>query len=259
MSDNDKKDNHELTHEEVLKNLEEWEKFKKEFPKLPFPRNYDNATKFGTDWLDHLLDLDHDDPSFETKLNVEVLMEQFCWFVKEKKEIPLPLSSFVARAFHDYLRNGKTLEQGFLLKGETGKKVKRNYDGLPFPISLGHYYWAVVVDGLDPLEVKKVIQREDKVKKSTLNDYIDNERLVRMAVGNLIGSVEGLLYRHLNEEEQKRLAELTSDILPDFKYIPMIPKEHLLKQKEKDEEEALRRVKEARVEALKKQFGYDKF
>ena len=254
MSEDDKKDNHELTDEEVKSHLEAWEKFKEEFPKLPFPRNFSNEAKFGTDWLDHLLDLDRDDPMFETSLNVEVLMEQFCWFVKEKKEIPLPLSSFVARAFHDFLRNGKSLEQGFLLKGDgSGQKVKRNYDGHPFPIPLGHYFWAVVVDGLDPVEAKKVIQKEDNVKKSTLNDYIDNERLVRMAVGNVIASVEAYEYRHLTEEEQKRL----TNIIPDFNYIPMIPKEHLLKQKEKDEEEAKRRIKVERKNRLIKQWKLD--
>ena len=254
MSDDDKKDNHELTDEEVKNHLEAWEKFKEEFPKLPFPRNFSNEAKFGTDWFDHLLDLDRDDPMFETSLNVGVLMEQFCWFVKEKKEIPLPLSSFVARAFKDFLRNGKSLEQGFLLKGDgSGQKVKRNYDGHPFPIPLGHYFWAVVVDGLDPVEAKKVIQKEDNVKKSTLNDYIDNERLVRMAVGNVIASVEAYEYRHLNKNEQERIA----NIIPNFKYIPMIPKEHLLKQKEKDEEELKRRIKEDRKNRLIKQWKLD--
>ena len=255
MSDDDKKDNRELTEEEINKQLEAWEKHKKEFPNLPFPRNFNNEAKFGTDWFDHLLDLDRDDPIFETKLNVEVLMEQFCWFVKEKKEIPLPLSSFIARAFHEYIRKDKSLEQGFRLKGETGKKIKRNYDGYPFPLELGHYLWAVIIDGLDQVEAKKVIQKENNVKKSTLNDYIDNERLMGMALNNVLASVEVYEYRHLNEEEQKRL----KDLFPDLNYIPMLPKEQLLKQKEQDEEEAKRRVKEERVEALKKQFGYDKF
>lgn len=257
MSDDDKKDNRELTDEEVKNALEAWEKWKEEFPKLPFPRNYSNEAKFGTDWLDHLLDLDRGQHIFENSINVHVLMEQFCWFVKERKEIPLPLSSFVARAFHDYLRNGKTLEQGFLLKGETGKKIKRSYYGNPFPIELGHYLWAVIVDGLDQVEAKKVIQKEDNVKKSTLNTYIDNPRLMAMALENMLGSVEALEYRHLTKEEQSRIREI--QLFHDYEYIPLIPKEHLLKQKAKDEADAKKRQKEEKVEALKKKFGYDKF
>lgn len=257
MSDDDKKDNHELTDEEVKNHLEAWEKWKEEFPKLPFPRNYSNEAKFGTDWFDHLLDLDRGEHIFENSINVHVLMEQFCWFVKEKKEIPLPLSSFVARAFHDYLRNGKTLEQGFLLKGETGKKIKRSYNGRPFPIELGHYLWAVIVDGLDQVEAKKVIQKEDNVKKSTLNTYIDNPRLMAMALDNVLGSVEVLEYRHLNEDEQNRIREIP--LFHDFNYIPMMQKEYLEKQKVKDEADAKKRAKEEKVEALKKKFGYDKF
>jgi len=255
MSDDDKKDNHELTDEEVINHLEAWEKWKEKFPKLPFPRNYSNEAKFGTDWLDHLLDLERKEHIFENSINVHVLMEQFCWFVKEQQEIPIHLSSFIARAFHDYLRHRKSLEQGFLLKGETGKKIKRNYNGNPFPIELGHYLWAVIVDGIDPVEAKKVIQEENNIAKSTLNTYMDNERLKLMALENVIGSVEVLEYRHLTEEEQKRL----KDMFPKFPYIPMLSKDYLEKLKAKDESDAKKRQEEEKVEALKKQFGYDKF
>lgn len=255
-TDNKRAGINEMNEEEVENLLDAWEKHKKEFPKLPFPRNYTNEAKFGTDWLDHLMDLDRDDHVFEHSLNVAVLMEQFCWFVQERKEIPLLLSSFVARAFHDFLRHGKSLDQAFFLKGVgSGQKIKRDYDGNPFPISLGHYFWAVIVEGIDPVEAKKIIQKEDKVKKSTLNDYIDNKRLVQMAIFNLIASVEAMEYRYLNEEEQKRIA----DIIPDFKYIPHLTKENLQQLKEIDETNSKKKAKEEKVEALKKQFGYDKF
>ena len=46
MSDDDKKDNHELTNEEVKNKLEAWEKYCKEFPSKPFPRNYSIEEKF---------------------------------------------------------------------------------------------------------------------------------------------------------------------------------------------------------------------
>jgi hypothetical protein len=74
-----------------------------------------------------------------------------------------------------------------------------------------------------------------------------------MAVGNVIASVEAYEYRHLNKKEQERIA----NIIPNFKYIPMIPKEHLLKQKEKDEEELKRRIKEDRKNRLIKQWKLD--
>ena len=256
MSNDDKKDNHELTDEEVKNKLEAWEKYCREFPNLPFPRNYSIEKKFGSDWLDHLLDLDRDsdDPIWESSVNVAVLMEQFCWFVKERKEIPLPLSSFIARAFQDFLRKGKSLEQGFRLKRDgSGQKIKKDYDGYPCPIPLSHYFFAVIIEGIDPLEAKKIVQKEDNVKKSTLNDYIKNERLVRMAISYVINLVQAFDYRHLNKKEQERIA----NIIPDFKYIPMIPKELLLKQKEKDEEELKRRIKEDRKNRLIKQWKLD--
>ena len=240
-----KKDNNELTDEEIKKYLDAWEKHQQEFPNKSFPRNYSNDEVFGSDWWNHFMDMEHwDEKIFGNSINIPVLMEQFCWFVKEKKPIPEELLDYVAKAFHAYLKNNETLERAFRITG--GTKLKRNYDGLPFPIPLGHYLWEVVFNGTDEKKAKKNIQNRDNIKKTTLNDYIENQRLVDMAIDNVIASIELSEYRHLNEDEQQRILK----IIPSFKYIPTMSKEMLAKEKEKDELERKKREKTNRKNQL---------
>lgn len=251
MSDKSK-DNIELNDEEVKAYLDAWEKHKEEFPNKPFPRDFSANEKFGVDWWTHYADMEHwDEKFFGNSINVPVLMEQFCWFVKEKKRVPDELLSYVAKAFHEYLQNGKTLERSFRVTG--GSTVKRNYDGQQWPLPLGHYLWEVIFEGASEDDAKKSIQERDNIKKSTLNDYISNARLVDLAITNVIASIELLEYRHLNEIEQGRIAK----IIPGFKYIPTMTKEMLAKEKERDDLDRKAREKKERKNQLIKDWKLD--
>ena len=232
---------------------EAWQKWKEEFPKLPFPRNFENSEVFGADWKMHLLDV-YSEEIWDNSVNIPVIMEQYCWFVANKKPIPQELSYWVAHAFKDYLKNDKSLEQGFRIKkDDAGKKIKRDYDGSPFPRCLGHLMWAVVFEGNPLVDAKKLIQKEDKVSKSTLNDYVDNPRLVEMALFNVIMSIEVLEYRHLNKDEIERL----KIFMPEYNYVALNSKESLAKQKIEDEENSKKQEKEDRKNRLIKQWKLD--
>ncbi len=234
MSDDDKKDKHILTREEFDKQMKYMEEV---FPNLPFPRDWSDAGIIGMDWKYRLSDVYHQRIDSNDR-NVPIIMEQFCWFVANREPIPLELSSYVARAFHDYLRHGQSLEVAFQIKGGVGANRKRNYDGLPYPRELFDLMWEVVANNLSIHKAKLI----SKKSESTLNDYLKKRDLVDDALFSFIMTFETTFYRHLNEEEQERLKVF----VPDYKYIAMNQKSTLEKIKKQDEEFALKQELEKR-------------
>jgi hypothetical protein len=94
------------------------------FPKLPFPRDWSDASIIGKDWKWALMDV-YQQRIDTNDNNVPIIMEQFCWFVANKEPIPIELSSYVALAFQDYLQGGQSLEVAFQIKGGVGTNRKR--------------------------------------------------------------------------------------------------------------------------------------
>ena len=231
-----------LTAEELQEKINY---FNEVFPKLPFPRDWSDASVIGSDWQWRLMDIYYEQVT-DNSVNIPVVMEQFCWFVANRKPIPLELSSYIARAFHEYLRMDKKLEVAFRIKGDgVGKKVKKDYDGHAYPTDLFHLMWEVVAHGTSMHKAKLI----NKTKPSTLNDYLKKIHLVDDALFHLIMTIERTLYRHLSIDEQERILQFK----PDFKYITLNSKESLSEIKKKDEASLLKQKKDA----LMKSFNLD--
>jgi len=239
--DKNKVDSPYMTQEEFDKKM----KYMTEvFPKLPFPRDWSDASIIGLDWKFRLSDVYHQ--KIDTNdVNVPIIMEQFCWFVANREPIPIELSSYVAQAFHDYLRGGQSLEVAFQIKGGVGANRKRDYDGNPYPKELCELMWEVVVNNLTIHKAKLI----NKKSESTLNDYLKKADLVDDALFHFIMTFETTKYRHLNEEEQERLKVF----VPNYKYVAFNQKETLAKIKKKDEEFA----EEMKLKARRTQFDAD--
>jgi hypothetical protein len=236
----DAKEPYELIPEELQEQITY---FNEVFPKLPFPRDWSDASIIGADWKLRLMDIDHQQIT-DNSVNVPVVMEQFCWFVANRKPIPIDLSSYVAKAFYEYLRMNKSLETAFKIKGGgVGKKVKKDYEGHSYPIDLFHLMWEVIVNETSMHKAKLI----NKTKSPTLNDYLKKMRLIDDALFHLIMTIETKFYRHLSADEQERILQFK----PDYKYIAFNSEETLSKIKEKDEQSTI----EAKKNALKKSFN----
>jgi len=223
-----------MTQEEFDKQMKYWNEV---FPRLPFPRDWSDANIIGKDWRYRLLDV-YDQRIDSNDENIPIIMEQFCWFVANRKPIPIELSSYIARAFHDYLKGGKSLEVAFQIKGGVGANRKRDYDGYSYPRELFELMWEVVVENTPIYKAKLA----SKKSESTLNDYLKKADLVNDALFHFIMTFEVTKYRHLNKEEQERLKVF----VPDYKYVAHNSKETIAKIKKRDEEEALRQELEER-------------
>jgi len=231
-----------LTAEELQEKINY---FSEVFPKLPFPRDWSDASVIGSDWQWRLMDIDHEQVT-DNSVNIPVVMEQFCWFVDNGKPIPAEMSNYIARAFYEYLKMNKSLEVAFRIKGDgVGKKVKKDYDGHPYPIELFHLMWDVIVNGTPIYKAKLA----NKTHSSTLSDYLKKMYLVDNALFHLIMTIESTFYRHLNADEQERILQFK----PDFKYIALNSKESLSEIKKKDEASLLKQKKDA----LMKSFNLD--